>query len=72
MNSISVTDFLNTELRDYAKYSTIRGLASAIDGLKNSGRKVIYSAQSELNKETEVSVLAGRVGGRRNHQGVRN
>ena len=59
MNRMSIKSFLDNELCDYAKYSTIRAIPSCIDGLKNSGRKVIYSAQSELNKETKVSVFAG-------------
>ena len=56
-----VSDFLNEELVDYASYSTLRAIPSAIDGQKNATRKVIYGAQKELKKETKVSVFAGIV-----------
>ena len=56
---MNVSDFLNEELVDFASYSTLRAIPSAIDGQKNSTRKVIYGAQKELKKETKVSVLAG-------------
>ena len=59
MNRMSIKSFLDNELCDYAKYSTIRAIPSCIDGLKNSGRKIIFSAQTELNKETKVSVFSG-------------
>ena len=56
---MTITDFLNNELVDYAKYSTIRAIPSYIDGLKNSSRKIIYTALSELSKPTKVSVFSG-------------
>ena len=56
-----VCDFLNDELSSFAKYSCYRGLPSAIDGLKNSGRKIVYVAQTDLKRETKVSVFSGIV-----------
>ena len=56
---MNVSKFLNEELVDFASYSTLRAIPSAIDGQKNSTRKVIYGAQKELKKETKVSVLSG-------------
>ena len=35
MNRMSIKSFLDNELCDYAKYSTIRAIPSCIDGLKN-------------------------------------
>ena len=56
-----VCDFLSNELSSFAKYSCYRGLPSAIDGLKNSGRKIVYVAQTDLKRETKVSVFSGIV-----------
>ena len=56
---MNVSNFLNEELVDYASYSTLRAIPSAIDGQKNATRKVIYGAQKGLKKETKVSVFAG-------------
>ena len=38
---IEVSDFYNNEFVDYASYSTIRMIGSAIDGMKNVHRKII-------------------------------
>lgn len=56
---MNVSDFLNEELVDYASYSTLRAIPSAIDGQKNATRKIIYSSKKGLKKETKVSVFAG-------------
>lgn len=58
-NKIKVQTFLDTEVADFASYSTVRAIASVIDGLKNAGRKVIYSTKHRPNKEAKVSILAG-------------
>jgi len=61
-NIISVSNFLNTEVSQYAKYSTIRAIPSYIDGLKNAGRKVVYYLYKTAgNKEHKVLNLAGEV-----------
>lgn len=53
----SITDFFLNELTDYSCYSTIRMLGSAIDGLKNSQRKIIHTALNKLKTSTKVSVF---------------
>jgi len=58
---ISVQKFLDTEVADFASYSTVRAIASVVDGLKNAGRKVVYSTKHRPNKETKVSILAGEI-----------
>lgn len=56
---MTVSDFLNYELVDYASYSTMRQIASLVDGLKNSSRKVIYTMQTKIKDDTKVEILAG-------------
>ena len=53
-----IKDFMETELVDYASYSTLRAIASLADGLKNSGRKIIHTVQKKniINK-TKVTNL---------------
>lgn len=49
---MKIQDFLNTDLCDYASYSTVRQISSYIDGLKNSSRKVVFTLleQKIVNK----------------------
>jgi DNA topoisomerase-2 len=49
---MKVQQFFKTDLCDYASYSTVRQIASYIDGLKNGSRKVIYTVleQNIVNK----------------------
>jgi len=61
MNRITVQKFLDTEVVDFASYSTIRAIASYIDGFKNSHRKVAYVTKYMNNKETKVSILSGEI-----------
>ena len=51
-NQMKVQQFFKTDLCDYASYSTVRQIASYIDGLKNGSRKVIYTVleQNIVNK----------------------
>lgn len=44
-------EFLNTDLRDYASYSTVRQIASYVDGLKNGSRKVVFTLLEKKIKE---------------------
>lgn len=54
----SITKFLNEELVDYASYSTLRAIASLVDGQKNSARKVIHTVQQKnITTKTKVSNL---------------
>ena len=57
MKTRTIEDFFLKELTDYSCYSTIRMLGSAIDGLKNSQRKIIYTALDKLKSSTKVSVF---------------
>lgn len=51
-----LSEFLNEELVDYASYDNLRKIASVMDGLKNSGRKVI-STVLDLNVKDNSKVL---------------
>ena len=57
----TVTKFLNEEVVNFASYSTMRAIASLVDGQKNAGRKVIYSVMNRPNKDTKVSILSGLI-----------
>jgi len=55
---MKVSDFLNTQLVDYASYSTVRMLGSAIDGQKNASRKVLrLILDKNIKTEKKVSQL---------------
>lgn len=58
----SVQDYFLNELTNYSCYSTLRMIASAIDGLKNSSRKIINTAlDKKINTETKVSIFDNMV-----------
>ncbi|EAI5067639.1 hypothetical protein BJL57_08475 [Campylobacter jejuni] len=58
----SVQDYFLNELTNYSCYSTLRMIASSIDGLKNSSRKIINTAlDKKLNSETKVSIFDNMV-----------
>lgn len=60
--SISVTDFLNNEYNESALYINYRSTPSYIDGLKNSGRKTIYTIKKKnIKEEVKVSALGSMV-----------
>jgi len=53
-----VSNFLNKELVNYASYSTLRMIGSAIDGQKNSSRKVLRTVlDKNIRNEIKVSQL---------------
>jgi len=57
-----VIDFFDTEFVDYSSYSTIRMISSAIDGLKNSHRKIIHTVlDKNIKTKSKVSRLASTV-----------
>lgn len=59
---MKVTQFFNTDFVDYANYSTLRQLASAIDGLKNSSRKIITTVlDKNITNELKVSQLNSKM-----------
>ncbi|CBJ93960.1 Possible DNA topoisomerase (medium subunit) [Campylobacter phage CP220] len=58
----SIQDYFLNELTNYSCYSTLRMIASSIDGLKNSSRKIINTAlDKKLNTETKVSIFDNMV-----------
>jgi DNA topoisomerase-2 len=59
---MKVSDFYNNELVDYASYSTLRMIASAIDGQKNAARKVLYTIiEKNIKNEIKVSQLNSKM-----------
>jgi len=54
---ITSKDFTDDYLTDYASYSILRAIPSAIDGLKNSQRKIIFTKLAHPNNE-KVSEIA--------------
>lgn len=59
---VKISDYFKKDMANYSCYSTLRMIASAIDGLKNSSRKVLYTAiQKNINDEVKVSNFDGVV-----------
>lgn len=55
----TIADFLDNEYSDAATYMTYRSIPCCIDGLKNSHRKIVYTAKKKnLKSLLKVSVLA--------------
>ncbi len=62
MRKIKVSDFCNTDLVDYASYSTLRMIASAIDGQKNTARKIVHTIlQKNIKEKIKVSQLSSKM-----------
>jgi len=55
-NILKVSDFYKDEYVDYASYSTLRMIGSAIDGCKNVHRKILNTI-IDKNIKTDVKVL---------------
>lgn len=53
----NISDFFSNELCNFSCYSTLRMIASAIDGQKNSSRKVVHTLLEKNFNEKKVSVL---------------
>ena len=59
---MDITKFLNEEYSQSALYMVYRSLPSYIDGLKNSGREVIYTIkQRNIKSKIKVSALASSI-----------
>lgn len=59
---MQITQFYNTDYVDYANYSTLRQLGSAIDGLKNSSRKIICTVlDKNITNEIKVAQLNSKM-----------
>jgi len=62
INKTSISKFLNMDVVDFANYSTVRAIASYLDGLKNSHRKVIHFIKDvPSNKEKRLFNLSGEI-----------
>ena len=58
--SITYEDFVNKEMIHFSHADNIRSIPSAIDGLKPSQRKVLYSCfKRKLRSEMKVAQLSG-------------
>ena len=58
----TIKEFFETELVDFASYSTLRAIASLVDGQKNGARKIIYSVQNRnYTSKQKVANLAATV-----------
>jgi len=59
-NELSVTNFINTELKMFSNSDNIRSIPSIIDGFKEAQRKAIYGLSKYGNSKEKVSRLAGK------------
>lgn len=57
---IKVSEFYNTDYVNYASYDNYRKIASYVDGLKVSARKVIWTVLKGKKDKVKVSVLCAR------------
>lgn len=57
---MTIDTLFNNELSQYASYDNIRSIVSVVDGLKNSGRKVVYFSK-DLEKYKKVSTLKSEI-----------
>lgn len=59
---MKITDFLNNDLVDYASYDNLRSIASYVDGLKNTSRKILYTVlKKNIKEEIKVSQLSSKM-----------
>jgi len=62
MNNIKIKDFFDTDYVDAASYDNLRKIASYIDGLKNSSRKIIYTLiDKNIAKVSKVSRIQSTI-----------
>lgn len=61
-SNISYGEFVHKELKHFSIYDTQRSVASVVDGLKPSQRKILYACfKRKLTREIKVAQLAGYV-----------
>ena len=59
---VSITDFVNQDLKHFSNSDNERSIPSIVDGLKTSQRKVLFTAlKRKLVKEIRVAQFAGSV-----------
>lgn len=57
-----VSDFYKNEYVDYSSYDNLRKIASAVDGLKNTSRKIINTViDKNITNEIKVSQLSSKM-----------
>lgn len=62
MKTKKLTDFFKADVREFSIYSCERNIASGVDGLKPSQRKVIFGMQKKFNnQEVKVSIASAGV-----------
>ena len=62
MSKVTYSEFFNNDYVNQASYDNLRKISSVIDGLKNSSRKVIYTALNKLSeKPMKLNQLAAEV-----------
>lgn len=62
IKSKDITKFLNEDYSEAALYIAYRAMPSVVDGLKNSGRKIIYTAKKcKLKEDIKVSTYGSKV-----------
>lgn len=62
MLEVKIEEFFNTDYVDSASYDNLRKIASYVDGLKNSNRKIIYTVLNKnINSKTKVSRLQSTI-----------
>lgn len=61
LGNLDVTQFFKVDYVDQASYDNLRKIASAVDGLKNSNRKVIHTVlDKNLNELLKVQQLSAK------------
>lgn len=58
---MNISQFLNTEMHDYSSYNIKRAVASAIDGLKVSQRKVLYACLEKFKSKTTGTIKVAQL-----------
>ena len=57
-----ISTFLNEDYSNAALYIAYRAMPSVIDGLKNSGRKIVYTSRKcKIKEDTKVSTYGSKV-----------
>ena len=61
-NKIPIQSFFETQFVDYSSYSNLRMIASAIDGMKNTQRKIVRTVKDKnISDEIKVSQLDSKM-----------
>lgn len=60
-NRVTITDFVNKDLRWFSIADNERSIPSVVDGFKPSQRKVLYACRKRSNTDIKVSQLSGYV-----------